>query len=944
MPVTEVIRAVGSWELQLSDETPQVVWDGIGYYGHVVIHAGPVEVNVAGDSLLSSARYVGVLRKKDHAEGFSIGGGGMAMWLGDEDGKGSVIESSLSIVAKTLEESARLILPPASSAILEGSYFALPGNPTLTHTFQWVTQREALNYLSDTLGAEWKVLGTGHLHMGPEGSLFVVNPKTVVTRRDQGTDLTLRAFSGNVATEQKIDDFTTRVVLLATDDNGSVATAAADINPVLNPYKDLHGATIKMTRLIGESSTDFTNAPARAQLQLNRFSGTSDSLTLSTQDYDVKGNVEVGDYVWIYDPEHGLIDAVSEIIFRGQRLNPMKLRLKETTWPVTRGMHVAFRDRDGKWMDLTPHVEWETGDTTLVVGGFFRRLGDGSDGGGGLTPRPNPQPNTTIPNAPTWVTPFLQGVYQSPLNGSTKAQTQLQWNQPTNTDTTAITDGDYYEIRYRTSTAPLFPVTHAQMAVLTHAQLAANGGTWGQPIQYAVGEWQYARVPFSELKTVLYELTPTMPYEAQIRVVDNGTPANAGAWSTLTAWQATDDTLGPSTPASPEVSASLIAVQVVHRLGKSSGGTFNLEPDLHHLEVHAEYEPGFTPSENTRIGRMIANRGMMVAQIPVVGTFQISDVTPTYFKVVAVDDAGNKSGPSSAASATPNLVDDAHISNLTVSKLLAGTLSANVIMGSYLRMGPGTPGSGSGGPAVELTPFGLQAFGEAGVTWNTDSATGNMQVLGTGGLQITGGGNVEVTDGALIIYNASGQKILEIGECADGRHGMQVYTDAGVRTARVGELAAGGHGIEVIDEANGNLVKISTLAFGTKGATVTAAQNIGSNTGGAFVDLATVGPTASNVVIGNSGRCVVLITCGINALSSGGYNAGFAISGATTVAADVARSVALTGNINFLPSETIGGGWIVTGLNSGTHTITVKYASTGSSALFFNRTLVVIPF
>lgn len=724
MAVTEVLRAIGRWEIGLSEDTPQAVWDGLQYYGHVVIHSGPVDPRVAGDSMLSSARYVGVMREKKHDERFSIAGGGMAIWLGDEDGKGHVIEEPLVIAGETLEDAARLILPPAASAILEGSYFALPGDPEFTNTFQWVTQREALNYLSDTLGADWKVLGTGHLHIGPEGSLFVTNPRVVVTRRGVGTDLSLRSFSGDLATDQQITDFTTRVVLLASDDNGSIATADDDIDPGLNPYKDVHGAALQMTRLIGESSTDFTNAPARAQLQLNRFSGTSDALTLSTGDYDVSGTVSVGDYLWVYDPEHKLMDNAVEIIFQGTRLNPLKLRLTETTWPVVEGMHVAFRDGNGTWIDLTPYVQWETGSTTLVVGGYSRRLGDGADGGGGLTPRPNPVPNTSVPGAPTWNEPFIQGVYQSPVNGATKAQVQLSWNQPANVDMTAITDGDYYEIRYRTSTTPLFPVTHAQMAVFTHAQLTANGGTFGQPIQYPVTDWQYTRVPFTELTVILYELTPTMPYEAQIRVVDNGTPANAGDWSVLAEWQAADDTLGPATPAAPEVAASLIGVQIVHRLGRADGGEFNLDMDLHHFEVHGLFTSSEPLTDDTRIGRMIANSGMIIGEIPVVQRFQINAVVPLYYKVVAVDNAGNKSLPSPATSATALLIDDAHIGSLTVAKITAGTMTASWVMAGEFVTSPFDP-------RVGFDAGGFYATDSTGTTmFAVDSSTGDVLAVG----------------------------------------------------------------------------------------------------------------------------------------------------------------------------------------------------------------------
>jgi hypothetical protein len=730
MAVTEVLRALGSWELRLKESTPRSVWDAIEHLGHIAIHAGPVDVRVAKDSLLASARYVGVVRSVSNDDSFGLSGSGLAFWLGDEEGKGAVLESLLTITAQTFENSVRLIVPSASSAILEGTYFNLPGPPPpFTGTFQWQTQREALNYLSDMMGADWKILGTGRLMAGPAASLFVTDPKTVVTRRLNGVDLSMRGYAGRLATSRDVDEFTTRVVLLGDDGSGGVSTGTADILPGLNPYKDLHGATVRVTRMVQENATDPSNADARAQLQLNRFTRPRDALELSTSEYDVKGDLEVGDYLWVYDPDLDIVDPANERIFRSARISPMSLRLTEMTWPVSVGMHVAYRDGLGNWIDLTDYLQPEDGDTTLVVSGFNKSLGDGSNGGIGL-PVPPPQPNLTIPDAPTWVTPFSQGTYQSPINGETKAQTELRWTQPLNTDGTSISDGAYYEIRYRSATTPLFPVTHAQMAVYTHAQLNSNGGLFGQPIQYPVGDWQYMRVPFDQLSAILYELTPSMPYEAQVRAVDNAPVANAGAWATLVAWQTAQDTLPPASPAAPEVAASLIAVQITHRLGRSTGGTFNLDKDLHHLEIHGEYEPGFQPSEATRLGRLLANFNMMVAQTPVIGTFPISDLTPVYFKVVAVDSAGNKSGPSAAAVATAQLIDDAHISNLSVSKLTAGTVTASFIHAGWLRMGSGTPGSGGSGPAVELTPFGIQAFNSTGVTFDVDATTGNVSMIG----------------------------------------------------------------------------------------------------------------------------------------------------------------------------------------------------------------------
>lgn len=769
MAVTEVLRALGSWGVTLSPEIPREVWDKITYFGHIAIHAGPVDVRVAGDSALTSARYVGVVRGISNDDTYRLSGPGLAMWLGDEDGKGPVIENLLTITTQTLENATRLIVPPASSALLEGTYFNMPGNPLFTGTFQWQTQREALNYLTDTLGAEWRVRGAGLLDVGPASSLFVTTPTTIVARKLTGRDMSLNGFPGALGTSRDVNDFTTRVVLLRDDGSGGTASASADILIGLNPYKDLHGATLRMTRLVSETTTDDTNAAARAQLQLNRFTSTRNALTLSTDAYDVKGDAAVGDYLWVHDPDLGITDPANEVRFRGAVLTPMKLRLTEMTWPIVAGMTVAYRNAVGGWYDLTPYLIPETGETTLVVGGFNKTLSDGSDGGGGV--RPQPQPNLTIPAAPTWITPFLQGTYQSALTGETKSQAQLTWTLPVNTDGSVVTDLDYYEVRYRSASTPLFPVTHAQMAVYTHAQLAANGGTFGQPIHYATGDWQYTRVPAGQLSAMVYELTPAMPYEAQVRAVDNAVPANAGAWSSLTSWQTLDDTIAPATPAAPEVAASLIAIQITHRLGRSDGGTFNLDRDLHHFEVHGSSAPTFTPvgdtvGTGTLLGRLTANWGMIVGQIPVVGKIQVSSVVPIYFKVIAVDNSGNKSTPSPYAVSTALLIDDAHISDLTVSKVTAGTISASWIMAGEIR-------TGLVYPLVIMDVDGVRAYDAAGVrTVNIQASDGSVDIIGS-------------------LRSGASNKRIEINPPSQGVPEVWFYGTSGTRHAYINAIDNG---------------------------------------------------------------------------------------------------------------------------------------------------------
>jgi hypothetical protein len=116
---------------------------------------------------------------------------------------------------------------------------------------------------------------------------------------------------------------------------------------------------------------------------LGRFNDLRKSYSLSTSEWgvifgDVK-RLEPGDYIWVYDPrpDAALYDVANEITFHGETLMPVSMRLEAITWPVQEGMGVYFRYWDGAaftTVDLSNHVVYETGDSTLDVGAAQRRL------------------------------------------------------------------------------------------------------------------------------------------------------------------------------------------------------------------------------------------------------------------------------------------------------------------------------------------------------------------------------------------------------------------------------------------------------------------------------------------------------------------------------------------------------------------------------------------
>ncbi|MEH0586237.1 fibronectin type III domain-containing protein [Streptomyces sp. B21-106] len=816
MAVSEVLKALGQWEVKLLPQTPRDVLDALDYFGHIAIVPGRLDPAQYGDNLLTAARYVGVVRTKTIGDDgrtsapqddLSLGGVGMAFWLGDEDGKGDVYENAVEPASASFATTINMLLP-ASGAVTAGTIYSVSGQYTGSHRYE--SPRTAIGYVCDTMSTtsvpvSWRVNGNATLDAGPDSNLFVVNPTCVITTKDAGEDMSLRALPGSVDVTRDVEDYTTRVVLLAEGEGTSIATGAADISPA-TAYKDLHGNPLKLTRLVSESDTASGNAVTRAQLQLNRFTSTRNALTLSTSDYDVHGSFVVGDRVWVYDPDSGLVDTSTEITFRGNRINPIKLQVTETNWAITDGYTVAYRTAAGVWINLTDYVEFETdGTSTVTVGDFSRQLTDSSTEPIGS--RPNA--DTSTPGQPTLIEPFTGMAYLD-SRGFTRARVILSWNAPNNTDGSTIVDGDHYEIRYAVDTDMLYPATWAQLSAVRWQDLQI----WRQPFAAPTGKWQTMVVNWDTTTAQLQDLSPGVGYDVQIRAVDK--TGNVGAWSGTTTFVASSDNLPPSTPAAPSVAGSRIAVQVTHTLGKASGGTFNLESDLDHLEVHVSYEPTFTPDTTTLKGKAVANASMIQAAIPVVFTAQVEETSARYVRVIAVDKTGNKSGPSDAATATALLIDDAHISDLTVTKVTAGTISADWLVGARIK-------TADTGARAEMSAAGFEAYNSAGTrTFLADAATGNVNIVGQ------------------LVSSTSGKR-LEINPTATLLPEIRFYANSGVGTdyAYINATSSGsdsniGLNSSPYDDGGGTQVISRAYMHTTSGARLEVVTKVGETRRGGY--------------------------------------------------------------------------------------------------------------
>jgi len=110
------------------------------------------------------------------------------------------------------------------------------------------------------------------------------------------------------------------------------------------------------------------------------------------------------------------------------------------------------------------------------------------------------------------------------------------------------------------------------------------------------------------------------------------------------------------------------------------------------------------------------------------------------------------------------------------------------------------------------------------------------------------------------------------------------------------------------------------------------------------------GPTLTNVYIGSSRRCLVMVSAQMNANNAAGF-VSVSVTGDSTVSPGGIRTgqVGGVGGTTTVQGSGVGIFTLTSadGLNSGFHTFTSKYAvsvGTGSGVDFYNRCLTVIPF
>ena len=694
----------GNFTVTFSQEfTPTAIIEAIKEWGHIVITPQEIDIDTLSDSeILNSARYTGIVLNRTLEEGsVQINGQGLELYMGDGNAKGMVIAESNNVgkvrnyttttLAETLFNSTAQTNKPLgimldeagnSQAITQGTI----SNPVATYTGSHFveTALSALKFVCEILNVEYRVNANATLDAGPQANLFegvgTAQPNSIIVKTAYGQD---PEFEGVVPqglrTEFDASDWVSRVDF--TGEVGFFDTAtdvAGEANLGSNPYKDLHGNALKRVALVQEPDVPEANLNTKATTMLNELSRIKKVLNLDLEQYEVSGDMKVGDYIYAFDPDVGFKDTATdataesrdlyEITFRGQTITPVKIRVLGLTFPVTTGMGCYYRDKDGNYTDITEYVNYENGAAQVELGDLIRTIGDDlrfSE----FSLSKSTAGAFSIPDLPS--TPTLQSGTYLDATGNSSGFIRVTVSRPTNIDGSQITDGSHYKVRYKRITESDYSYQNFPYTGTSSESLLIQDLTVGET--YDVGVAVVDKSGFKKMSA--YDGTGEDLYT-------NTASVNAN-YATNARIEIEKDGQAPSKPKTATIAAGPLRVQVTHYLGKDgtdgSGnpyGNFTLEGDVDHLDVHAVTQSGnsasFTTSATTKIGEVRVTSGNLLQQIPVISTIELEDSEDYYFRIIAVDKSGNSSDASDGQSATANLIAEANIADATITTAKIG--------------------------------------------------------------------------------------------------------------------------------------------------------------------------------------------------------------------------------------------------------------------------------
>lgn len=356
------VRFTPSIPLTVTNEIRQLVDEDAGGEGaSLVVTKVRVDPDQIGDTAtLAAALYSGPI--VDRPSRLSLNVTGLSTWLD------TYFDSDITRTTGTPSQWVGDLL---ANGLSSGTVTAT-GLSNITRTFlaHSATRRECLDAWASLAGAEYRVNPDLTVDVAAYDTLFQSPPQAVVTKHDDGPDGKYRGVDGSLldqALTRLGPNIATKAVALAEGDGTTLnkGTATRSIS-----LKTPTGGTPTIIRVLSAPSESSSNANTLASNFLN-LQGMRRQVNVSTRSYALPRFVKPGDEVYLWDPSAGLYDTSNQIIYRGETIFPVLVRLLSYTWPIERGYGVYVRPNASSptYIDVTDWVEWEDGnDSWWTVG------------------------------------------------------------------------------------------------------------------------------------------------------------------------------------------------------------------------------------------------------------------------------------------------------------------------------------------------------------------------------------------------------------------------------------------------------------------------------------------------------------------------------------------------------------------------------------------------
>lgn len=826
---------------------------------------------------------------------------------------------------------------------------ATTANKKYTGSHYLESAYKAIKTISTSVGSEFKMNNDGTIDVGPASALFTGHesnePEAIIVRRLSGQDPSIKGYEGfDLTTEFNAEDYVSRVELIASNYGKDVNLGQADAKDT--PYKDLHGNTLERIQILSENDIPDTMRDIRAEAYLNEYNKIDRTLNVGLADYDISGDVNVGDIIYVYDPEVGFEDTATdaalenrdkfEVTYQGQILNPVKIRIMGLSFPIATGMGVYYRDKDGNYTDITDYTNFEVGSTQIEVGSTTRNINEDLRGSASVIGVAASN-EFTVPDAPTAFTAAV-GTYQDG-SGRPFAFANLSWTEPTNTNGSRITDGNMYRVRYRQVTD-------------------VDGNNLIDSADNQVTDYEYLTVEFGTTAVVIKGLGPNNTYEFGVACIDNS--GFSGGFAVITAQQMPTDSTVPPQPTPPEntfgsIASNAARVQITHKLGAaktvagaviSSPTNFTLPRDIDHLNVYRGTTSSFTISASNFVGEIQARAGHIDGNITAVQSFDISTAGGAYYRVTAVDVAGNESDPSTAVLVTEELIGtqyiedasittikvgeaqitDAKIDTLTASKITAGTISGKeIIVDTDSATDPANPVVGkirssnyvTGNSGWIINSDGSAEFQSATIRGTLNASDITTGTLDASGITVSNLSASSITSGSLSADRISGGTIDANNVTIDN---LTVSSANVTGSFNASVINAGTLSSDRIPDLNASKITAGTMsADRISGGTITGTTM--------SADLISGGSISADLISGGSISADLISGGSISAdlISGGSIDASY-FTGSAGFTNLTASSIGITGAITATSSITAG-----SFVNSGSYIRGTEFRGSGTA-------------